>query len=214
MITRDNLLKNVRSYSPEQIAEAIQNNVVTFYDLKKQTRGAFSPLFQKQVKDILEGNIVNEIEETTDTDNIDVLLTKEVIDTKSDTEHLYDDHSDIVYPSYSAEIDNQGMFLRPFSFKGRIRRLEYFLTLLIASVINIILSFFFEHLAYSVEYEAYIAIMILIFTPFTWFTLAQGAKRCHDLGNSGFFQIIPFYGLWMLFQDSNQGDNKYGNSPK
>lgn len=232
MISRDNLLKNVRSYSPREIAEAIQNNVVTFYDLKKQSKGAFSPLLQKQVKDILAGNVVNEVEVTTDIDNIDVSPTEEKnddntmigkvndsyvspIDAESDTEHFYD-LSDIVDPSYSIGIDNKGMFLRPFSFKGRIRRLEYFITLLIASLINIIITILSEYLAYntSIEYESYIVLIILIFIPFMWFAFAQGAKRCHDLGNSGFFQIIPFYGLWMLFQDGNQGDNKYGNSPK
>lgn len=53
-------------------------------------------------------------------------------------------------------------------------------------------------------------IHILLF----WFKLAQGTKRCHDRGNSGWFQFIPFYGLWMLFGDSDYGINKYGPNPK
>jgi uncharacterized membrane protein YhaH (DUF805 family) len=44
--------------------------------------------------------------------------------------------------------------------------------------------------------------------------LAQGAKRCHDRGNSGIWQIIPFYGLWMLFADGDLGRNEYGANPK
>lgn len=50
--------------------------------------------------------------------------------------------------------------------------------------------------------------------PYFWFIWAQGAKRCHDRGNSGWFQIIPFYGLWMLFAEGETGTNEYGNSPK
>ena len=50
--------------------------------------------------------------------------------------------------------------------------------------------------------------------PYFWFIWAQGAKRCHDRGNSGWYQIIPFYGLWMLFAEGEIGTNEYGNSPK
>ena len=47
-----------------------------------------------------------------------------------------------------------------------------------------------------------------------WFYIAQGAKRCHDRGNSGWYQIIPFYSLWMLFGNSDVGENEYGPRPK
>jgi hypothetical protein len=46
------------------------------------------------------------------------------------------------------------------------------------------------------------------------FCCHQYLKRCHDLGNSGWFQIIPFYGLWMIFQDGVSGVNQYGENPK
>ena len=55
---------------------------------------------------------------------------------------------------------------------------------------------------------------IVMFIPLIWFLIAQGAKRCHDRGNSGWFQLIPFYGLWMLFADSITGENEYGPNPK
>jgi uncharacterized membrane protein YhaH (DUF805 family) len=56
--------------------------------------------------------------------------------------------------------------------------------------------------------------MVILWIPLAWFMLAQGAKRCHDRGNSGWWQIIPFYGLWMLFADGEIGDNEYGENPK
>lgn len=54
----------------------------------------------------------------------------------------------------------------------------------------------------------------LLMIPMYWFMFAQGAKRCHDRGNSGWFQLIPFYSLWMLFGDSEPGTNEYGPNPK
>jgi len=53
-------------------------------------------------------------------------------------------------------------------------------------------------------------LMIAIF----WFILAQGTKRCHDRDNSGWFQLIPFYVLWMLFGDGDACENAYGDDPK
>jgi uncharacterized membrane protein YhaH (DUF805 family) len=47
-----------------------------------------------------------------------------------------------------------------------------------------------------------------------WFLWAQGAKRCHDIGNSGWYQIIPFYVFWMLFANGQKETNQYGINPK
>lgn len=59
------------------------------------------------------------------------------------------------------------------------------------------------------------AIFILIFLlPLFWFILAQGAKRCHDLGNSGWYQLIPLYGFWLLFAKGELDTNQYGQNPK
>lgn len=54
----------------------------------------------------------------------------------------------------------------------------------------------------------------LTYLPVMWFLFAQGAKRCHDLGRSGWFQFIPLYVFWMLFQDGKPLANRYGASPK
>lgn len=99
------------------------------------------------------------------------------------------------------------MFQSPFSFEGRIRRSEFGFSLII----------------YITCYVAILGILrsggiggmfILAFIPLIWFLWAQGAKRCHDLGKSGIWQIVPLYLLWMLFQDGNFGHNEYGPNPK
>jgi uncharacterized membrane protein YhaH (DUF805 family) len=101
-------------------------------------------------------------------------------------------------------VETKKMFAAPFSFKGRIRRTEYGLSFVIyilayGIIIGLIKASSFFGLAYF---------------PLIWFLWAQGAKRCHDRGNSGWYQIIPFYFFWMLFAEGSKNSNDYGNSPK
>jgi uncharacterized membrane protein YhaH (DUF805 family) len=97
------------------------------------------------------------------------------------------------------------MFKKPFSFDGRIRRAEYGISLIIYAVVYGIIS----------AIAASGGVLVLIFLiPMLWFLFAQGTKRCHDVGNSGWWQLIPFYVLWLLFQDGQHGPNQYGENPK
>ena len=104
------------------------------------------------------------------------------------------------------------MFKAPFSFKGRIRRLEYGLSYIIYSVIAGIMQVVIEE---EVYYNPDLLVpSLLLFIPLLWFLFAQGAKRCHDRNGSGWWQIVPFYGLWMIFADGTEGPNEYGPNPK
>lgn len=96
------------------------------------------------------------------------------------------------------------MFQSPFSFEGRIRRTEYGLSFIIYLV-----GYFISLVMIQAS-----AFFIILIVPLLWFLWAQGAKRCHDRGNSGWFQIIPFYFLWLLFAVGEPGLNAYGNDPK
>jgi len=103
------------------------------------------------------------------------------------------------------------MFKNPFSFNGRIRRTEYgitFIIYLVAYVIILALS------AGAADGGVGGALTLVIIVPLLWFLWAQGAKRCHDLDRSGWWQIIPFYFLVLIFSDGQPGSNEYGSNPK
>lgn len=97
------------------------------------------------------------------------------------------------------------MFKAPFSFEGRIRRSEYWLSHLVQFPLMFIWAFLMD---------ANEVLGILFLIPFIWFVLAYCTKRCHDRGNPGYYMLIPFYGLWMAFADSEPGPNQYGPNPK
>lgn len=104
------------------------------------------------------------------------------------------------------------MFKNPFSFKGRIRRLEYGISVIIYYVGICLISL-------AVPSQRGVSgdgslIFLFAMIPLIWFFVAQGAKRCHDKGNNGWYQLIPFYILILIFSDGYPGVNEYGLNPK
>jgi len=107
------------------------------------------------------------------------------------------------------------MFKAPFSFEGRIRRTEFGISAIISAVVRVILMASTTGMSSNSYDNGGSAIFFFLFLiPLLWFMWAQGAKRCHDLGKSGWWQLIPFYSLWLLFQDGQVGANQYGENPK
>ena len=102
------------------------------------------------------------------------------------------------------------MFRNSFSFEGRIRRLEYGLSFIIYYIWIIFSSF----VAISINADNFEGIYYICVIPGFYFWIAQGAKRCHDRGNSGWYQLIPLYTLWMLFGEGDIGNTNYGANPK
>lgn len=236
MVTKKELLKDIRSYSPQEIAEAIRAGVVSMYDLTKETEGAFTPLLKRQVKAVLNdtistphtdlsqdsGTAIKSVETETEVSDIVEIPTSQANNAQLEIPVFsYMENKEKAAPEIinnnqvkqdlSVEShDEHKMFRKIFSIKGRIRRTEYALTYLVYWLWNLPMNVLTE----SEFSEVYAVIYLITVIPFIWILIAQGAKRCHDRGNSGWFQIIPFYFLWMIFAEGDSGINEYGKSPK
>jgi len=98
------------------------------------------------------------------------------------------------------------MFKAPFSFAGRIGRIEYLLTWLAL--------FFAAAFAGSLmrgDGEAFGVIIMLISF---WVVIAQGWKRSHDAGWHGIIGMIPYVNFVLLFVGGDKGTNAYGPNPR
>ncbi len=98
---------------------------------------------------------------------------------------------------------------RPFSFKGRIGRLQ-----LILSYVMGFVAWFASFLLFDIENSDGNGGVILLFlactVAFFWFLYAQCAKRCHDLGKSGAWMFVPFWNILLFFAEGEKGENQYG----
>lgn len=98
---------------------------------------------------------------------------------------------------------------RPFSFKGRIGRLQLILSYVVGLV-----AWFASYLLFDVEHSDGNGGVNLLILPctvaFFWFLYAQCAKRCHDLGKSGAWMFVPFWNVLLFFAEGEKQDNQYG----
>lgn len=229
MVNKKELLSNLREYSSDQIAEAINSGVVTLYELSKS--GNLTPLMRRRIEEKLsqpanstQGHVpeapVGIVESETldaNANNIEESLqpsysAETPIADNSNIENETDAEEQVLENNPDEALSNKGMFKRPFSFKGRIRRLEYGLSIIIYYLACLIVGFILG--AAGVNDNNFTVLFYIMLIPAYWFLWAQGAKRCHDRGNSGWYQLIPFYGLWMLFGDGEEYANDYGTDPK
>jgi uncharacterized membrane protein YhaH (DUF805 family) len=104
------------------------------------------------------------------------------------------------------------MFKNPFSFNGRIRRMEYGLSMIIYMFVYFTIVALTGFGASAESSAMFLPFLLML--PLIWFVWAQGAKRCHDIGRSGWWQLIPFYFFFLLFQDGDLSRNEYGSNPK
>lgn len=236
MATKSDILNNLREYTADQIVEAIKAGTVTVYELSKS--GNLTPLMRRRIEERLAAKTTEatpsapEVAPTVedaptlnlDEDPSDDIEIPKAIDTDIPSEITIPEASIVtatdtptVEPakkkvsSTSNTPSNKGMFKRPFSFNGRIRRTEYCLSFLIYmiwyGVINAMMA--------TPDPSAGASLFVLIsFISMIWFIWAQNAKRCHDRGNSGWYQLIPFYVFVLMFGGSDEGSNEYGNNPK
>ncbi len=133
----------------------------------------------------------------------------------------FNELKDIIYPTKSVDYINlteEGILKEKYknpatykrkilSGKGRINRIEYLLSLIVFSIgVSFTQSL--------VEIEGWRLVGSILYFFLLWFILAQGAKRCHDFGRSGWLQLIPLYPLYMLIKKGDSKVNSYGPVPK
>ena len=126
------------------------------------------------------------------------------------------------YDSYDIMIETDQKLQKGFWFvygtKGRISRFTFVKTFMLYILFILILV---GMKYYSLENPSTDTIGIIIgyiptiARPFVyWFFIAQGIKRCHDIGKSGWWFIIPLYFIWLLFAKGDELDNEYGEVPQ
>lgn len=94
-----------------------------------------------------------------------------------------------------------------FNFSGRLRRTGFCLSF----IFTILFLGFWGNVDKMQQFAGWNLLSVVI----VWFFLAQGAKRCHDIGQSGWCQLIPFYPVFMIFLKGQNGFlNKYGVNPR
>lgn len=236
MATKSDILNNLREYTADQIVEAIKAGTVTVYELSKS--GNFTPLMRRRIEERLAAKTTEatpsapEVAPTVedaptlnlDEDPSDDIEIPKAVDTDIPSEITIPEAPIVTatavptfepakkkVSSTSNTPSNKGMFKRPFSFNGRIRRTEYCLSFLIYMIWYGVINAMMITPDPSVGAPLFV---LISFIPMTWFLWAQNAKRCHDRGNSGWYQLIPFYVFVLMFGGSDEGSNEYGNNPK
>lgn len=224
MATKDQIINNLREYSAADIVQAIRCGEISLYELSKS--GKLTPLLKKRIEEqmaaIEDSSTSAKESEPINGESANVSdavltetqeITQEIISAPIDSVMTVEAPSVIPTDNriYEEYVEKQKMFSKPFSFKGRIRRLEYGLSY----ILFFVWYFLFMMITEIRDIHPMLALIaILSMVPAYWFFWAQGAKRCHDRGNSGWYQIIPFYFLVMIFGPSEQGSNYYGENPK
>jgi len=113
---------------------------------------------------------------------------------------------------------NEGRgFLFLFGFTGRISRSSFVKTFVVYILIILVLVGIkyisledpTSDLSITIGYAFRIA-RIFVY----WFFIAQCVKRCHDIGKSGWWMLIPLYFIWLLFAKGDEYENEYGEIPQ
>ncbi len=92
------------------------------------------------------------------------------------------------------------------TFKGRASRSEHWYFVLFNIIFSIVLSYVSGVVNLPILYTIY-SLALLI--P----SIAVAVRRMHDVGKSGWFILIPIYGLILACTQGVKGENEYGTEP-
>ena len=99
---------------------------------------------------------------------------------------------------------------RPFSFSGRIGRMQYFLTLMSLYAFWLIFLVVDKTLLPTEAHSYCSRFAIVLIYISIYILLAQGVKRCHDIGHAGQFLVVPFHVFVFMLKQGQTTDNQYG----
>ena len=100
-----------------------------------------------------------------------------------------------------------------WSYKGRMRRSEYFGYVFVLGIATKGITYFSE----SSYEEDPIQLLFLLLIPILYLYVIIAIKRLHDMNFYGIFffiSFIPLINLTLVFWDGIEGANKYGADPK
>lgn len=233
MPTKEQIINNIREYSASDIVLTIQSGELSLYELSKS--GVLTPLMKKRIEEQLAciGNNDSQdeaqeskaepmdadsdfkYESTSDTEQEEADVSQSIDEVTNTPIHI----SETVASRVSGEKEPPSFIKQLFSFKGRMRRLHYCLSIIGFYALLFLSIFFMAELSKDSVFWGFLGTVIMFFS--IWFIIAARVKRCHDRGNSGWWQLytcIPYVGvvfsIILLFGKGDEDENEYGLNPR
>ena len=95
------------------------------------------------------------------------------------------------------------------NFKGRASRSEFWWFYLFYIIVAFVIGLLSGILGESIGNILLLIFVLAIIVPF----IALTARRMHDSDKSGWFQLIPFYNLYLAIIKGTDGPNRFGPDP-
>lgn len=107
------------------------------------------------------------------------------------------------------EMYKKVVFENYLNFKGRARRKEFWMFVLVNCVISFVLSFGLNLISPTVGMLANIYSLAVLLPA-----LGVAVRRMHDINKEWWFILIPLYNLYLCTIEGDKGPNQYGADPK
>ena len=233
MPTKEQIINNIREYSAIDIVKAINKGEVSLYELSKS--GVLTPLMKKRIeeqlactedndsqnesKGIKAESIETEAEFVSDGTPVSEQAKTEVLLPMDNVTNSSIDLTETIESPIYVKKKPSSFIIQLFSFKGRVRRVHYFLSIIAFYALLFLGIFLMSELSKDSIFWGFLGGVIIFFS--VWFIIAARVKRCHDRGNSGWWQLytcIPYVGvifnIILLFGSGNEEENEYGLNPR
>lgn len=205
-------IKNIESKSAQEIAQFILQDGITWDELVYNTPGRFTMAKQRETLQEIERtkNITNNKQHfTEDTDNKEASPKQaENQSSQPNNDSSWDStNSKQEKPrkkKASSSMESDPAF---YNCKGRIGRSAWFGANLGLRLAVGLMNLFMEE---PIDDSGFLLLVLCLQIPLLWLIICTNSKRCHDLGWSGWCQLIPFIGIVLLFFPGDKENNEYG----